>query len=271
MNARVTLRLRSAPALRIDLAGVLPGIAAEQLARMRLWHGKEQVAVGDLFELSSAAADAPELRFEGDLRRFDGVGRGMEAGRIEVGGDVGDHAGAQMRGGELRVQGSAGLFAGCEMAGGQIEIGGDVGDFAAGALAGSMDGMRGGVLMVRGNAGERCADRMRRGLVMLHGDAGDFLCSRMVAGTVALAGRAGAHCGHDMRRGSLVFAGPQPQLPATFAFTGHDIRVYWALLARSLERAGGADSAFAGLAARRPRRAVGDLGADGKGEWLLPD
>ncbi len=271
MNTRVSLRLRAAPALRVDLGGVLPGIAADELARLPLWHGNEQIALGELFVLSNAAADTPELCFEGDLSRFDGIGRGLEAGRIRVAGRVGDHAGSGMSGGELLVEASAGMFTGCEMSGGYIEIGGDTGDFAGGALAGSMDGMRGGVLMVRGNAGERCADRMRRGLLMVHGDAGDFLCSRMVAGTVALGGRAGAHCGYGMRRGTLVLAGPQPSLPPTFAFTSHDIRVYWALLARSLERAGGSDSVFAGLAARRPRRAVGDLGADGKGEWLLPD
>lgn len=271
MSARVSLRLRNAPALRVDLAGALPGSSADELARTMLWHGREQIALGDLFDVSSAAADAPELVLEGDLARIDGIGRGLQAGRIRVHGSVGDYAGAQMSGGELIIDGSAGVFAACEMSGGRIAIGGDVGDFAAGALAGSMDGMRGGTVEVRGNAGERCADRMRRGVFIVHGDAGDFFASRMVAGTAAIAGRVGAHCGYGMRRGTLVFAGPQPELPSGFLPCRHDIRVYWALLARSLARTGGAGSAFASLPARAPRRAVGDLAADGKGEWLLPD
>lgn len=273
MNARVLLRLRNAPALRVDVAEVRPGASADDVARTRLWHGREQIALGELFDVSTqpGETDAAELVFEGDLARIDGIGRGLQAGTIRVHGSAGDYAGAQMSGGELLIDGNAGVYAGCEMSGGRIAVGGNVGDFAAGALAGSMDGMRGGVIEVRGNAGERCADRMRRGVFMLHGNAGDFLASRMVAGTLAIAGSAGAHCGYAMRRGTLVFAGAQPELPATFAPSRHDIRVYWALLARSLERIGGAGSAFAGLAARQPRRAVGDLAADGKGEWLLPD
>lgn len=271
MSARVLLRLRNAPALRVDVTEVRPGASAGEIARTALWHGREPIELGELFDVSASAGDAPELVFEGDLSRVDGIGRGLQGGTIRVHGEVGDHAGCEMSGGELLVEGSAGLFAGCEMSGGRIVIGGDVGDFAAGAHPGSMEGMRGGVLEVRGSAGERCADRMRRGVVLVHGDAGDFLASRMVAGTLAIGGRSGAHCGYGMRRGTLVFAGAQPELPATFAPSRYDFRVYWALLARSLERLGGAGSAFAGLAARRPGRAVGDLAAGGQGEWLLPD
>ena len=153
------------------------------------------------------------------------------------------------------------------MAGGLIEVAADVGDFAAGALPGSMDGMRGGTLIVRGNAGARCGDRMRRGTVVLHADAGDFLASRMVAGTIAIAGRVGAHCGYGMRRGTLVFAGPPPAVPPTFVATHQDIVVFWTLLRRSLAYHGGP---FAALPASAPRRLVGDLAVDGKGEWLLP-
>lgn len=280
MSVRFNLRLRAQPALRVELAGLTPLAAAAaagdaaELSRTTVWHGNERLALGELFDVAASAAEVPTLVFEGDLARFDGIGRGMDGGGIRVEGDAGDYVGAQMRAGEIHVAGDAGLLAACEMAGGRLEIDGAVGDYAAAALPGSMDGMRGGMLVVRGNAGARFGDRMRRGMAVIHGDAGDFLASRMVAGTIALAGRCGAHCGYGMQRGTLVFAGAAPEVPTTFVPTTHDIRVFWALLARSLAYhggpAGGAGaSPFAGLAARMPRRFVGDLAADGKGEWLV--
>jgi formylmethanofuran dehydrogenase subunit C len=267
------LRLKAQPDFRVDFGGVLPArlaaMTADELARVEVRHGNAMLALGELFDIEAlgGAEQSPELRLEGDLSRFDAIGHGLDGGVLRVDGAVGDRLGLSMRAGEIRVQGSAGQLAGCEMAGGLIEIAGDVGDFAAGVLPGSMDGMRGGTLIVRGNAGARCGDRMRRGTVVLHGDAGDFLASRMVAGTIAVAGRVGAHCGYGMRRGTLVFAGPPPVVPPTFVATHHNIVVFWTLLRRSLAYHGGR---FAGLPARAPRRLVGDLAADGKGEWLLP-
>lgn len=267
-----SLRLRAQPDFRVDFGGVLPArlaaMTADEVARVEVGHGNAMLALGELFDIAELAAEAPELRLEGDLSRFDAIGHGLDGGVLCVDGAVGDCLGLSMRGGEIRVQGEGGQLAGCEMAGGLIEVAGDVGDFAAGALPGSMDGMRGGTLIVRGNAGARCGDRMRRGTVVLHGDAGDFLASRMVAGTIAVAGRVGAHCGYAMRRGTLVFAGPQPPAPPTFVATRQDIVVFWTLLRRSLAYHGGP---FAALPARAPRRLVGDLAVDGKGEWLLPD
>jgi len=266
------LRLRAQPDFRVDLSPLQPaalaGREAGELARLDLRHGNAHVAVGELFDVDALAREAPELRLEGDLRRFDRIGQGMDGGRLSVAGDVGDYLGAAMRGGDIVVEGGAGHLAACEMAGGRLEVRGNVGDFAAGALPGSMDGMRGGTLVVRGNAGARFGDRMRRGTALLLGDAGDFCASRMVAGTIALAGRVGAHCGYGMRRGTLVFAGPAPDVPSTFAGTHHDIRVIWALLSRSL---GKLDPALEGLPGRAPRCVVGDLAADGKGEWLITD
>ncbi|HJV25826.1 MAG TPA: formylmethanofuran dehydrogenase subunit C [Aromatoleum sp.] len=265
------LRLRTQPVLRLELAGLTPlslaGESSVEVARRMLWHGNEQLPLGEFFDVEALAADSAEIVFEGDLSRCDGVGRGMDGGRIRVEGDVGDYVGAEMRAGEIVVTGSAGMLAACEMAGGRMEVRGDVGDYAASALPGDMDGMRGGLLLVRGNAGARFGDRMRRGSAIVFGDAGDFLASRLVAGTIAVAGEVGAHCGYGMRRGTLIFAGPQPEPPPTFVPTGHDVQVIWTLLARSLVALGGP---FGALAASHPRRFVGDLAADGKGEWLLP-
>jgi formylmethanofuran dehydrogenase subunit C len=154
------------------------------------------------------------------------------------------------------------------MAGGRIRIEGNCGDFAAASLPGSMDGMRGGSLTILGNVGERLADRMRRGTVLVCGNTGDYAASRMVAGTLALAGSCGAHLAYGMRRGTVLCLGDHPEPSSTFAATSHDIGVYWALLRRHLAQAGGA---FADLPAAAPRRYVGDIAADGKGELLWFD
>ncbi len=262
------LALKQAPALRIDLRSVTPvalaGLPAGDVARLGVWHGNESVALGDLFTITPHTDG--ELRFEGELARFDRIGWQLAGGAIRIEGSVGDYLGAGMSAGEILASGHAGLLAACEMSGGRLEIGGDAGDFAASGLPGSMDGMRGGTLLVRGNAGQRFGDRMRRGTALVFGDAGDFVASRMVAGTIAVAGRIGAHPAYGMRRGSLLALGPAPALPPTFVGNDVDIGVFWQLLSRDLARHGGA---FAALPKRRVRRHLGDLAAGGKGELLI--
>lgn len=262
------LELRAAPALRLDLRGIIPsalaGLDAAAIERLPVGDGNALVPLGEHFRVSAGADEA--LRFIGDLSRVDRLGWQMDAGRLVVDGPAGHHAGSLMRGGELRVHGSAGHLAGCEMSGGHLQIDGHAGDFVAGALPGSMDGMRGGTLVVGGNVGLRAGDRMRRGSLVVHGHAGDYLGSRLVAGTIAIGGAAGLHPGHGMRRGSIVFAGAAPSIAPTFTPALVDAVVFWQLLSRDLARHGGP---FAGLPTRRIDRHLGDLGAGGKGELIL--
>ena len=263
-----TLRLKQQPALRVDLRGViltaLAALSIAEVERFSVGHGNTLVPLAEFFHI--AARDDAALVFAADLRRFDRVGWQMSGGRLIVEGPIGDYAGACMTSGEIAVHGDAGELAACEMAGGTLTIDGNAGDFAASTLPGSMDGMRGGTLVVNGSAGARFGDRMRRGTAVVHGDAGDFLASRMVAGTIALGGRAGAHAGYGMRRGSVIFAGPAPEPSPTFVPAIAEAPVFWQLLARNLARHGGA---FAGLPSRAIDRWLGDLAADGKGEWIV--
>jgi formylmethanofuran dehydrogenase subunit C len=260
--------LRQAPALRVDLRGVVPstlaGLSVREIEQRRVGHGNTTVPLAEFFRVAESPDEG--LRFAGDLVRFDRVGWQMAGGTIVVEGDVGHYAGAAMSAGELRVHGSAGLHAACEMAGGLLSIAGNVGDFAAGTLPGSMDGMRGGTLLVKGRAGARFGDRMRRGSALVFGDVGEFAGSRMVAGTIAIGGRAGAHAGYAMRRGTLVFAGPAPTPSPTFVPAIAAADVIWQLLARDLARHGGV---FAELPRRGVERHLGDLAADGKGELIF--
>jgi formylmethanofuran dehydrogenase subunit C len=266
------LTLLAAPVLRLDLRGLLPSKLApmkqSEIERLAIGRGAGLVALAELFRVAPET-DEELLVFAGSgLERCDRIGWKQSSGRIVVEGDAGDYAGALMHAGEMLVAGSARDLAACEMAGGTLVVEGDVRDHAAGVLPGSIDGMRGGRLVVRGHAGARFGDRMRRGTALVFGDAGDFLASRMVAGTIALGGRAGAHVGYAMRRGSVVFAGAAPpHIAATFVPSFAEVGVFWQLLARDLERAGGV---FAGLAKRRiAARHLGDLAAAGKGELLV--
>jgi len=265
-----TLTLRQATPLRVDLRELSPAALADlsqdAVARLRVWHGTESLALGDLFGIAPSIDG--ELRFEGNLAKADRIGWQLSAGRIRIDGPAGDYLGAAMTGGEVVASADAGLLAGCEMSGGRLEIGGHAGDFAASALPGSMDGMRGGTLIVRGNAGARFGDRMRRGTAVVFGNADDFLASRMVAGTIAVAGTLGAHPGYGMRRGSVICAGPAPTVPPSFVANDADVAVFWQLVARDLARHGGA---FADLPQRRISRHLGDLAAAGKGELILAD
>jgi formylmethanofuran dehydrogenase subunit C len=256
-----SLRLKQAPALRVDMRGVTPSADAPHL---HVGHGKSLVPLAELFSIMPRHDG--KLVLEGDCSRCDRIGWQMDGGTLIVDGPVGDYAGACMSGGEIIVRGNARDLVACEMAGGSLIIEGNAGDFAASTLPGSMDGMRGGTLIVKGNVGERCGDRMRRGSVIVFGNSGDFLASRMVAGTIALGGRAGAHVGYGMRRGSIVFAGTAPTPSPTFVPAIADVPVFWQLLSRDLTQHGGV---FAGLPSRRIERHFGDLAADGKGEWIV--
>jgi len=274
MSTTITLTLKQAPALRVDLRGVTPAALAAlsvgAVERLSVTHGTQILPLAELFGVvrSDSAGDVDELRLIGDLARFDRVGWQMAGGRVFVDGSVGDYVGGGMSAGELQVAGSAGSLAACEMAGGLLTVTGDVGDFAASTLPGSMDGMRGGTFIVKGNAGARFGDRMRRGTALVFGNAGDFLASRMVAGTIALGGEAGRHAGYGMRRGSVVFAASNAagDIAQTFVPAVADAPVFWQLLSRDLARHGGP---FAGLPARSIRRYLGDVAAGGKGELIV--
>jgi formylmethanofuran dehydrogenase subunit C len=271
---RRILNLRQAPPGRISLAGITPDrlapLTANEIERLPLILGKQTFALGDFFAVSGDADLA--LAFEGFDPRFSDACAGMTAGECHIEGDAGDFAGRDMRGGRLVINGSVGRFAASGLAGGELLVSGNAGDCLGAALPWLAGGMRGGRVVVRGNAGARCGDKLRRGEIFVEGDAGDFCASRMVAGSVIVAGRIGAHAGYAMRRGSLLVLNAPFAAPPTFAETvmcadGYLNLVWRDWLAR-FEKA----SPFAVFASRAvvngttPRRWMGDVAADGRGE-----
>jgi formylmethanofuran dehydrogenase subunit C len=194
----LTLTLLSEPPARVLAGPLIPerlrGLNASAVAAVELRCGGETATVGELFEVSGAGTEEPQLVLAGDLRRFDGVGARMASGEIEVRGDVGDWAGAEMAGGVLRILGDAGVRLG-------------------GAHPGARVGMTGGEIVVSGDAGEEAGAGMRRGLVAVAGQTRAGAGLRMLAGTVIALGGIGAEAGLGNKRGSLVSGRPVEPLP----------------------------------------------------------
>jgi formylmethanofuran dehydrogenase subunit C len=215
----LTLTLRTEPPARVWAASLTPerlrGLRPDRVASLNLRSGRETPAVGDLFDVSGTGDE--ELTLAGDLRRVDGIGASMSAGRVLVEGPCGDHLGARMSGGEIVAAGDAGAWAGAELAGGLVRISGDAGARLGGAYPGARAGMTGGEIIVSGNAGEEAGAGMRRGLVAVGGRTGSGAGLRMLAGTVIALGGIGAEAGLGNKRGSLVSAAALDPLPG-YAF-----------------------------------------------------
>jgi formylmethanofuran dehydrogenase subunit C len=214
----LTLTLREAPAAPVLAEALCPdrlaGLGRAEIERLELPHGNRPAALGDLFTVSGDGAD--DVRVEGDLARFAGLGAGMTAGRLTIAGSAGPHVGAGMQGGDLVVEGDAGGWAGAEMQGGRLVVRGSAGRRLGGAYSGSRAGMRGGEILVHGDAGAEAGAGLRRGLVAVGGRAGEAAGLSALAGTIVAFGALGANPGAAMRRASIVAMTP-PDLPPTYA------------------------------------------------------
>jgi formylmethanofuran dehydrogenase subunit C len=187
----------------------------DEVAAVSLRCGRQTLPVGELFEISGAADE--QLVLSGDLRRVDGIGFAMSAGRVQVEGPCGDHLGARMHAGEVEVRGDVGDWAAAELAGGVVRIFGDAGARVGAAYPGARAGMSGGEVVVSGDAGEEIGAGMRRGLVAVGGRTGGGAGLRMLAGTVLALGGLGAEAGIGNKRGSLASGAAASPLPS-YAF-----------------------------------------------------
>lgn len=265
----LSLSPRQTPEYRLDMSPLTPDrIAGQTLAairRIRLVYGGETIRVADLFAVSGRAGR--HIRIEQGSAKLSGVGQGMQSGRIEIAGNVGDLAGRGMAGGSIQVTGDAGAWAGSGLAGGRIEIAGNAEDYAGAGRPGDRFGMRGDLLHIGGQAGDRAGDRMRRGII-IRGRAGDYCASRIHAGTVIVMGKAGSYPAAGMRRGSLILAKKPARLSATFKSCGDLKMQFLRLLFTQLANMG---DDLASLRQQRPtaRRFSGDQALGGKGEILI--
>lgn len=270
------LELREAPPAPVDGSALRPdrleGLGPDDVAALPLRVGTEPAEVGELFrvEVEERDGDAPpRLVAEGDLGRFEALGRGMERGELVLRGEAGDHLGAGMSGGVVRVEGSAGGWCGAEMTGGVVRVGGDVGQRAGAAYPGSRHGINRGVILVEGDAGPYLGETMRRGLVAVRGEAGRHAGAHLVAGSLFLLGGCAGPPGAAMRRGTILTATEPELLPGfRYACTYRPpfLPFYWRRLREryGFEPGGGLEEA-------RYRRYSGDFTELGRGEVLVAE
>lgn len=210
---------RDAVPLAIGLGGIVPdrlaGLDAAAIARLPIEADGQRLPLGELFVVSGCASDGG-IEFRGDFSRAHRIGAEMAAGRIDVVGDVGRHAGERMTGGSLAITGRAGDWLAAEMSGGSVTVGGDAGDNVAAALPGSDVGVRGGMVIVAGHVGGLAGARMRRGILAVAGSCGPATALEMRAGSVVAGAGVGADSALGMRRGSLIVLGGPSPIPAGF-------------------------------------------------------
>ena len=268
MSAVVSLTLRAPPDVPLEAEcirpDVLAGLSQREIEALPLWIGREQLALGELFEVQGGRS--ADVRVEGDASRVKYLGAGMAGGTLTVAGSAGAHAGERMTGGTLRVLGNAADFAGAEMAGGLLELGGDAGAQLGGAGPGGKRGMRGGVIVVHGGAGDFAGARMRRGLIAVRGQLGDQAGAGMMAGTLLAFAGVGRRPGLGLERGTLVVHGSVRLLP-TFRFACTYQPPFLGVYLHELRQRYGA--AWADDGGGRYHRYTGDYAELGKGEVLV--
>ena len=248
-----------------DRLGALGGERA--VASVRVWHGRQAAQLGDFYAVRGTGA--ARLVIEGDARRLDGIGAGMEQGEVVVEGSAGRMVGAGMRGGAITVRGDCGDDAGSGMAGGVLVVEGSAGARVGAAAPGASRGMTGGEIVVAGAAGAQAGRAMRRGLIVVGGDAGPEAGAAAIAGTVIVFGAAGTGSGRWSKRGSLVIM-RGAEVPASFRYACTYRPPHVALTLAHLRRRHGRllavdDRWIAGSY----RRFCGDMAELGKGEILL--
>lgn len=267
----LSLSLKSPTTLPLELSEVTPDIVREkslaEVKKLKIWHGREQVALAELFSLSGSATDQ-QLEFAGDLSTAVGIGANMKAGKIRILGNAGREVGLGMIDGEIEVTGNVGDKLGAEMCGGIIRVHGSAGNFVGGARVGSVRGMTGGTILVLGNAGNGIGSRMRRGLIAIGGNAGELAGHNMLAGTIVVLGNCGNNAGAGMKRGTLCLAhGSDAQLLPTFRYACTTRSTMLGMLGRELQSLGFENQL--GEANREWKQFSGDFLASGRGEVFV--
>ena len=262
------LKLKAAPAERLDLSGLTPsalaGMTAGDVAKIGIGTSKAHVTVGDVFTVAGAAGDT--LRISGGSDRFDFVGAKLDAGTLVVTEEVGVFAAAQMKGGRLEIGGNVGLGLGAAMKGGVVHVKGSAGDLVGGLRPGEQYGMQGGTIVGDGDIGERAGDRMRRGTIIARGMFGKWAGTRLMGGTLWTTKGFGDEPGLQMRRGTLI-APSVSRMISTFGDGGmHDLTILRILSRDTAQRLG--ELSPPPLPAK-VRKYSGDLSIFGKGELLL--
>ncbi|MBX7103839.1 MAG: formylmethanofuran dehydrogenase subunit C, partial [Gemmataceae bacterium] len=146
----LTLSLRHMPEVPLEVDCLAPqkvaDVAAPQIAKLRVRHGRHEVELGDFFHVRGDAHDLHVI-VEGDCSGVKWLGAGMTQGHMTIIGAAGMHAGSGLTGGELEIRGDADDWLAAEMRGGIVRVTGNAGHHAGAAYPGGRRGMRGGTLL----------------------------------------------------------------------------------------------------------------------------
>ncbi len=183
----------------------------EEVKKFKVYYGKNEVELGELFEVVKEGDDK-KLVLDGDFSRVKWIGCGMEDGEIVVKGSVGTHCGAYMKGGKIVIEGDADDWLGAEMKGGEIVVKGNAANLVGCAYYGDANGMSGGKIVIEGNAGNYIGEKMNGGEIEIKGNAGDFIGTEMKAGLIIINGSCG-FVGGDMKGGEIKIGGSFELVP----------------------------------------------------------
>lgn len=268
MSRLVTLRARTSLPAGLELDALDPAAcqsrSTRQISALPVWCGSQQLALGDVFDVSGEYSD--QVRIESSLPGVEAIGARMTGGLLVVEGDAGGGVGAGMTGGVLRILGSVGDDAGVAMRGGLLVVAHSAGDRLGGNAPGTAKGMSGGEILVNGSAGTGAGVRMRRGLVVIGGTVGEGAGRDMIAGTLVAGGQLGPNAGIRNKRGSIVACGGL-DLPKTYRYACTYEPPFVRLLCVHLVRRREFAVAQQWMD-RAYRRYCGDLGTPGRGEIL---
>jgi formylmethanofuran dehydrogenase subunit C len=214
------LSLHTLPQVPLEAETICPdtllGKSAEEIAALPVFHGNNQMQLGDFFSITLESGN-DTVEVEGDLSKVKLLGFAMSKGRLVIRSNAGAHLGAAMSGGEIIVEGNAADWVGREMSGGRIVIKGNAGHMLGSAVRGAPVGMLGGEIFVHGSAGNEAGHGMRRGLIAIAKESGDFTGVNMKAGSIFVFGKMGQRPGAGLKRGTIVSMESAELLP-TFSY-----------------------------------------------------
>ena len=233
----VKLSLKKANKIPIEADTVTPdnlaGKTKEEIEAIPVWYGNGQCPLGDFFTVEVEGSDSAEntkIVFEGDVSRVKRIGQGMNAGEIEINGNVDMHCGFGMKGGKIVINGDADSWLGCEMKGGEIILNGNATYYVGSGYRGESCGMRGGKITINGNAKDYLGEHMCGGEILVSGNVGLLPAISNNGGTIVIEGNA-----------TLSIQGKRPALSASLSSKMLDFRPFIdILLIRVARRRSGA-------------------------------
>ncbi|AIY89519.1 formylmethanofuran dehydrogenase subunit C [Geoglobus acetivorans] len=194
-----------------ELTPELAEKSLEEIKNFRVWYGKFEKTLGELFDVQKEG-DGKKLLLDGDFSKVKWVGSGMDDGEIVIKGNIGANCGAYMKGGRITIEGNADDWLGAEMKGGEIIVNGNAKNLIGCAYYGNPSGMQGGKILIEGDAGNYIGEKMAGGTIEIKGNAGDFIGTEMKGGEIIIHGDCG-YAGGDMKSGTIKIGGEFDLLP----------------------------------------------------------